>query len=88
MPSPLPPATLADLRRLESAWLAGRGGERTECRLDYQALLLKHAPALVDAAEAINAIRAISADLTDDYDFGLRVCEVLAALDRAGKVLW
>ncbi len=45
---------LAELRRLEAAWIAADDASRYTRRLEYESLLRKHAPALFDtAAEAL-----------------------------------
>ena len=82
MPSKLTAETLAELRRLETSWIASDDGNRATRRLEYGVVLLAYAPALLAAADALAKIRAISADELDALQFSRRVGGVLDDLDR------
>jgi hypothetical protein len=76
------PGELVELRRRERNWTASGPAECSECRLIFERRLRAAAPALLSAAEAIGAIRAIAAEENDLGDFSRRVGVVLAELER------
>lgn len=85
---PLTTTELAELRALEAAWLSADdstarsySASRRARRLEFQGALLKHAPALLDAASALAAIYALSVLELGFERYALRVAHVLDDLD-------
>ena len=73
MPSSLTLATLSDLRRLESAWLAAPSAQT---RTAYLSAAMVRLPALLAAAEALAAIYALDVVALGLPTYAVRVAKI------------